>query len=120
MRSGGALVAAAALAALGGCATGPPLEARLQAWIGRSEGELVSAFGVPERTYEVEGRKFLQYEERRTQLVPGDPLRYGWPYRRYYGPAWAPPAYVVRQCDVTFALRKGVVESFSFRGDGCR
>jgi hypothetical protein len=103
-----------------GCAAGPPLEARLQPWIGRGEADLVANFGVPVRTYLVEDRKFLQFEERRTQLVPGpDPFFYR-PYGRF-GPLAAPsPAAILVGCDVTFALRRGVVESFSFRGDACR
>jgi hypothetical protein len=112
------LVVAAALA---GCTALPPLETRLQPWIGRGEAELVTAFGVPARTYEAGDRRFLQYEERRAQLLPADPWWPGWPHR---GPWWyappPPPAYVVRGCDVTFVLRRGVVEGFTFRGDGCR
>jgi len=117
MRRGTALLVALALT---GCAVGPPLEARLAAWIGRSESDLVTAFGVPTRTYEVDGLKFLQYEDRRAQLVPYDPFWGPRPYGRF-GPLWSPPppAYVVRECAVTFALRQGMIESFSFRGDGC-
>jgi hypothetical protein len=115
----GAAAALALLGAAAACAPVPPLEARLQPWIGRGEADLVSAFGVPSGTYEVEGRKFLQIEQRRTQILPSDPLFYR-PYGRF-GPVWAPgPGYVVLTCDVTFALRRGVVESFSFRGEGCR
>lgn len=113
--------AAAALLALaaGACASGPPLEARLQPWVGRSEGDLVAALGVPVRTYTVDDRHFLQFEERRTQLLPSDPYLYR-PYGRF-GPLWQPgPSYVVVGCDVTFALRRGVVESFTYRGEGCR
>jgi hypothetical protein len=107
------------LLALAGCGVGPPLQDRLAPWVGRSEADLVSAFGVPAGTYEVDGRKFLQFEQRRTQIIPSDPF----PYRGYgrFGPLWSPsPGYIVVGCDITFALRRGVVDSFSFRGDGCR
>ena len=106
------------LLAAAGCATGPTLEQRLLPFLGQTEGELVSALGVPVRTYETEGRKFLQYEERRSYLMP-DPY---WPYSyRRFGPIWSPgPYYVVRACDITFTLRGGRVESFAARGDGCR
>jgi hypothetical protein len=121
----GAVSAAAAAAAVAGCAVGPPLEQRLLPFIGQSEGNLVAVLGVPERTYEVEGRKFLTFEDRRSYIVAGDPFLYrGYSYgygRRFgYGPYFAPPGYVVRTCEITFALRGGRVESFSFRGDGCR
>ncbi len=113
-----------AAAALAGCETLPPLETRLQPWVGRSEADLVAAFGVPARTHEAGGLRFLQYEDRRTQIVASDPWFYGrpwWPGYGRFGPVLPPPpSYVVRACSVTFALREGVVEGFSFRGDGCR
>ena len=32
------------------------------AWIGRTEGELVAALGVPTRVHDAEGRRFLAYD----------------------------------------------------------
>ena len=112
-----ALACSLALAGAG-CATGPTLEQRLSPFVGRSEGDLVAELGVPERTYEVEGRKFLTFEERRSYIVAGDPYL----YRGYsrFGPYFSPPGYVTRACDITFTLRGGRAESFSTRGDGCR
>ena len=107
------------LAAAGaGCATGPTLDQKLLPFVGRSEGDLVAALGVPERTYEVEGRKFLTFEDRRSYIVAGDPFL----YRGYtrFGPYFSPPGYIVRTCEITFAVRGGRVESISFRGDGCQ
>jgi hypothetical protein len=105
---------------LAACAQGPGLQERLSAWIGRSEGDLVAEFGVPVRTYDVEGRRFLQFEQRRTVAVaqPG----FDRPVYGPWGPRWGfppPPAFAVIGCDLTFALRDGRVESFSFRGQGC-
>ena len=110
------LCSSAALAA--GCATGPTLEQRMLPFIGRSEGDLVAALGVPVRTYEADGRKFLAFEERRSYIVAGDPFL----YRGYsrFGPYFSPPGYIVRVCEITFTLRGGRAESFSSRGDGCR
>ncbi len=102
---------------LAACATGPSLQERLAPFVGRSEGDLVAALGVPTRTYQADGRKFLQYEQRWTQVVPGSFYGTG-PYWRV-SPVWAPPVYVPRACDVTFALRQERVESFTWRGDGC-
>ena len=113
-------VLACSLALAGaGCATGPTLEQRLSPFVGRSEGDLVAALGVPERTYEVEGRKFLTFEDRRSYIVAGDPFLYRGGYSRF-GPIFAPPGYIVRTCEITFAVRGGRAESFTFRGDGCR
>lgn len=102
---------------LAACAQGPTLAQRLSTFIGQGEGELVSNLGVPVRTYETEGRRFLQFEQQSTVLVPGDPWGYG-----YYGfrrPWMTPSTYAVVRCDITFALRAGRVESFTARGEGC-
>jgi hypothetical protein len=117
MRSalGSSLAAATVLA---GCATGPTLEQRMLPLIGQSDVNLVAALGVPVRTYEADGRKFLTFEERRSYIYPGDPFL----YRGYgrYGPYFAPAGYIIRICEITFSLRNGRAESFIARGDGCR
>ncbi len=105
--------------ALAACATEPPLETRLQPLVGRTEAELVQTLGVPSATYEADGNRFLQYEERTSTLYPGDPFWGGGRYGRF-GPYFAPPGYIVRTCEITFAVRQGRVESFTYRGDGCR
>jgi hypothetical protein len=103
------------------CAQGPTLQQRLSTFIDRSEADLVAELGVPVRTHEAEGRRFLQYEQRRTVAFtePG----FHRPYFGPWGPRWgyvpAPPSYAVLGCDITFALRQGRVESFTFRGQGC-
>ena len=107
---------------LAACAQGPTLEQRLSTYVNRTEGELVAELGVPVRTYDVEGRRFLQYEQRRT-VAYSEPGYYR-PWFSPWGPQmgyWpAPTTYAVVGCDITFALRQGRVESFSFRGQGCR
>lgn len=121
MPRGRCLVPAALVVLLAGCAQGPTLEQRLSVFVGQGEGDLVAALGVPARVHEVEGRRFLQFEQRRTMAIAAPPTM---PAYGRYGPRWgywpAPPAYAVVGCDLTFALRDGRVESFSFRGDGCR
>jgi hypothetical protein len=104
---------------LAACAQGPGLQERLSVWVGRSEGDLVAEFGVPVRTYEADGRRFLQYESRRTVARPGFDRPYFTPWGPRFGYFPAPPTYVTLGCDVTFAIRDGRVESFSFRGQGC-
>jgi hypothetical protein len=106
---------------LAACAQGPGLSERLSTWVGRSEGDLVAEFGVPVRTYEVEGRRFLQYEQRRTVALsqPGFDRPYFTPWGPRFGYFPAPPAYATYGCDLTFAIRAGRVENFSFRGEGC-
>ena len=93
---------------LAGCATKAGFESRMSAYIGRSESELVASLGVPARTYEAEGRRFLQYERRK---IVGESMG-GW--------GWA-GGYTVQtwDCNVTFELVNHVVESFSSRGNDC-
>jgi hypothetical protein len=106
---------------LAACAQGPTLQQRLSTFVNRGEGDLVAELGVPVRIHEAEGRRFLQYEQRRT-VAYSEP---GFYHPRFgpWGPRWgyvpAPPSYAVLGCDITFALRDGRVESFTFRGDGC-
>ncbi|MGG5817352.1 hypothetical protein [Falsiroseomonas sp. HW251] len=105
-------LAASAALLLASCAQGPTLDQQLSTQIGRSELELVSAWGVPTRTYEVEGRRFLGYDQQRTILMQGPGP---------YGPRWGWPAAVPVDvsCSITFELRDGRVQGFSHRGQGC-
>ena len=111
------------------CAQGPTLDQRLSTFIGRPEGDPVAQFGVPARVHEADGRRFLQYEQRRTVAFTEPGLYQPW-YGPWHGPRYgpwgprmtyvpAPPSYAVFGCDITFALRQGRVESFTFRGEGC-
>ena len=104
---------------LAACAQGPTMQERLQVYVGNSELELVTALGVPVRTYEVEGRRFLQYEQRRTAYYqdPGPYRPYGFWAPRAGWPGPVLPATI--ECDVTFELRDGRVQGFSYRGQGC-
>ena len=108
---------------LAACAQGPGLQERLSAWVGRSEADLVAELGVPVRTYETEGRRFLQFEQWRTVAVSQPywdrPMFTPWGPR--YG-AWGGGgvAYATIGCDITFEMRERRVASFSFRGEGCR
>ena len=111
------LTAALAALALAACATRAGFDARQSALIGRSEADLVATLGVPARTYEAGGRRFLQYEERRLVTYPGSPGFYG-RYGRYLGGGFA-PWIESRSCDVTFELHSGRVVGFSARGNDC-
>lgn len=102
---------------LAACETGPTLDQQLGTFIGRSEGDLVAALGVPTRTFETDGRRFLQFESRRTVFVP-QPAPYFGPFGpRYWGPPMERPVAV--GCDITFEMRDGRAQAFSYRGNGC-
>ncbi len=104
--------------ALAACATGPTLEQRLSGYIGRSEGDLVAGLGVPIRSYETEGRRFLQFEQRSTvPMSSPDPFFWGPRYSVWSVP---PASFVEVSCQITFALRDQRAESFTLNGQGCR
>ena len=77
----------AGVALLAGCAyPNPQHVAALNTLVGKSETDLVRAHGVPTRTYETGGRKFLSYNISRIESIPGDyvfwRLRPVWLWRR--------------------------------------
>jgi hypothetical protein len=104
---------------LAGCATGPSLETRLAATIGQSELQVVETLGVPNRTYDTGGFRFLQYEERRQCCTSSTPY-WGRPYGRFAPYSLGGPVLLTRSCDITLTLREGRVQSFTTRGDDCR
>lgn len=95
---------------LAGCATQAGFDQRMSAFVGRSEGDLVAALGVPARTYQTpEGRRFIQFERRRVQA---DSLGgWGWRGGGVNVTTW--------DCNVTFEVTGGRVEGFTSRGNDC-
>lgn len=119
------LLLALPLLATACAAPGPTLSQRLSPLVGQSEGQLVSTLGVPVRTYEADGRKFLEFQSQRLTALPGDPFwggGFGYGGRPFgWGGVWGPPTTVWAPvtCNVTFALRADRVEDFTYRGEGC-
>jgi hypothetical protein len=107
------------LALVSGCAIGPSRQQLLAPFIGVSETELVQRMGVPNRTIESGGIRFLAYDERRIDVIPGVGPFPGWGpwYYGYYG--GLPPEVIVRSCETTFEIAGGRVRSFSLRGNDC-
>jgi hypothetical protein len=118
-------IAVAALLALGGCVyPNPQHVSAMNALVGKSETDLVHALGVPSRSYATGGHKYLAYSRSRIETIPGDPGfgpgwgGWGW---GYWGGGWGgfPPEIVQRDCETTFDLQNGIVQSWSFRGNSC-
>lgn len=101
-------------------------QAELAPLIGHTEQDLVQRMGVPTRTYETGGTKYLAYNESRTEFEPGfGPYYAGGFYGRglyggfggYYG--GFPPEVIQRNCETTFEVAGGAVRSFALRGNSC-
>ena len=93
-------------------------QAELAQWVGRPETDLVGLLGAPSRTYEAGGMKFLTFEDRRVETIPGSPLYYQ-PGPFGYGGGGIPPSTMFLTCDTTFTIAGGVVRAFSLRGNAC-
>lgn len=114
--------------ALGACAVhpDPARVASLNALVGKPETDLVRAMGVPSRTYDAGGHRFLAYRQSRIETIPGDPGWGPWGYPWGWGGGWGgwgwggfPPEIVQRDCETTFDLLNGVVQAWTLRGNAC-
>jgi len=114
-----------ALALLAACGpTRQERQAELNRMIGQTEAAVVSQFGVPTRTFETGGLRFLAYEETRLAYAPGY-VGYG-PWGGPWGPGgWYAggfvgfPPTVERVCETTFEIGAGLVRQVTMRGSGC-
>lgn len=113
-------------AVLAGCA--PPFDrpAFLTTFVGQPEADVVRRLGVPSRTYEADGRKFLAYSERRSELIGGGPFFGGFgTFGSGYGgsgfgySAAFPTEIIERDCETTFEIGGGRVLAWSLRGNAC-
>ena len=114
-----------AAAILGVCGCGNRLaerQAALAPLVGRSEADLVRSLGVPQRTFDADGHRFLAYVDTQTAVIPGT---YGPPPWGFWGPgsAWAlgatPPQVIESVCETTFEIFGAKVIGFSLHGGGC-
>ena len=69
--------------------------------------------GVPTRSYETNGTKFLAYSEHRVDIIPGTPGVGFWNLGAM------PPQPIERWCETTFEVANGTVRSFTLRGNAC-
>ncbi|HEY0182894.1 MAG TPA: hypothetical protein VGC09_08820 [Rhodopila sp.] len=97
-------------------------QAQLAQWVGRPETDLVGLMGAPTRTYEAGGMKFLTYDDRRVEIVPGSPYFVPGPFGPgpfWYGGGGFPPTAMTLECNTTFTVAEGVVRAYSLRGNAC-
>lgn len=106
---------------LSACAQGPSRAAYLNGLIGLSEADVVRQMGVPSRTFDTEGHKFLAYVEQRQDYVGGGPFFYGGGFfGGGFGYGATFPAQVIdRVCETTVDFVGGRMRGWSLRGNAC-
>jgi hypothetical protein len=107
---------------LAGCVAPGPSEREiaLSSLVGQPESEAVKLLGVPSRSFETGGKRYLAYSESRLDAYPGF-VPYGGYYSRYrgfYGGLYGPQI-VQRACETTLEIANGKVASFALRGNAC-
>ena len=114
------LAPAAAALALAACQTGPSPQriAFLNTLIGRSETDLVRTLGVPNRSVETGGHKFLAYRQQDVTVLPGWNA-YPYPWWGWGGFGAVSGEVVVNTCETTFELADSRVLRWSLRGNSC-
>ncbi|NHO31253.1 hypothetical protein [Acetobacter fallax] len=129
-----------------GC-TGPTDAQRkqLDALVGKTEVDVIRAYGVPTRTFQTNGHIFLAYIDNQTSYSSGG-MGWGWGgwgggpgwgggwggYGGGWGGGWGgggmgmgmmgggfPSSYYNTVCQTTFELAGGAVTGWTMRGDGC-
>ena len=92
-------------------------QAYLSHFIGQPEAVLVQQMGVPMRSYETGGVKYLAYDESRVDILPAFPT-YNPFFTGWYGGGF-PPQVVEWKCETTFAVSDDTVKSYTLRGNAC-
>jgi hypothetical protein len=116
----GLIVAALALA---GCQTTEGFDKFASGFVGQSEAAIIGRFGVPDKTYEAGGTKYLAFTRSQTSYSPGVAPSYqsnvigNTVYTTSVG-GMAPSVYTAN-CTLNFQITKGVVSGYSFNGNGC-
>ena len=120
-------LAAVMSAALAACAehSEKAYEAQLESWMGKSEKELVMAWGIPDKQYQLDpDTRMLSFVARNTVYYPGTfsacvggaSSNFG--LTNCYG--GFPPSAQTYHCETIFTLHNGRVAKWGHRGNDCR
>jgi hypothetical protein len=114
-----------ALALLAACATTENYEKKLNFWLGKSEKELVSSWGIPDKQYQVDPQtKMLSYAAHNAVVYPGAPatctstVKGNTVVSNCFG--GLPPELEMQNCETVFTITEGVVRRWGHRGNNCR
>ena len=122
------------LLALGAAGCAAPIDRTpyLNSLVGQPEAAVIRSLGVPTRTYDTDGHRFLAYREQRTSIYNSGPLfgfgggyGYGGGFGGFgggfggLGGGFSDSEVVNRMCETTFEVVRGTVITWSLRGNAC-
>lgn len=95
----------------------------VSSWTGSSEASLIREWGVPNRSYDASGSRFLEYSSSNVAVLPGYSPTYTTTFFGNIATTTAtggsPPTAIQLSCTTIFELRGGVVVGSSFSGNNC-
>ena len=98
----------------------------LDTWLGGTEDNLISKWGVPSHVYESGTKKYLTYYKSRSFYTPGVAPYYQTTYYQWTGTAYTSEyggsaGYKVNYyCETTFTVVNGVITDWRWQGNSCR
>jgi hypothetical protein len=118
-------IACLTLLLLAACASGPTYKEKIAGWKGASEKEVVTTWGVPDKTYELDRHtKMLAYVSRRNVNYSGsfNTCFYSRGGIGYGGNCFGgyPPSTETFSCETTFIITNGRVTNTGYKGNACR
>lgn len=105
---------------LAACTLAPDRRVVLNALMGQPETEAIRQLGVPDRSFESGGRRFLAFVDRSAESFGGGGFVGG--YASRYGGFTgidAGPSVYERVCETTLEVAQGLVAAYSLRGNAC-
>lgn len=81
------------------CATEAKYQAILNTWNGSSESHLIDKWGIPDGSYETDGKKYLVYKDNNVASFNGTAISY--------------------QCKTIFTIEKGIITHWTYEGNNC-
>lgn len=115
----------AVMVCLVSCTNTKNYEANLDTWIGKSEKELVTAWGIPDKQYQLDqNTKMISYISRDTAVYPGSPSTCfgtvsGNTVVSNCGGSF-PPTIQSYYCETIFTLDNGRISRWGHKGNNCR
>jgi len=113
-------------AILSACAfpTTEAYEEMLHTWIGKSEKDLISDWGLPDSVYQVDDIKYVKYENSSSGYIPGTPPSYTTTFignTTYTTPIGGSPGFhYTTSCETTFTIQDGIIKNWQWKGNACK